>query len=202
MKFKNDLQKAAYHKTRREFLRTTTKGLGAMAMGSLLFPDALSAKSNPITADASSFGVGHNGGVLKTLHHVPRAKRVIYLFQAGGPSQIELFDYKPELAKRWGEEIPDSVRGNQRITGMLAAQSSFPLVGSKFNFKRHAKTGGYFSSLVPHIEGIAEDICVVNYNVYRNHQSRAGCGVPANGVSASWASQHRLLDELRTGKPQ
>ena len=99
---------------------------------------------------------------LRPLHHAPKAKRVIYLFQSGGPSQIELFDHKPELAKRWGEEIPDSVRGNQRFTGMLAAQSSFPLVGSYFDFKRHPNTGGYFSSLVPHISEIAEDICMVN----------------------------------------
>ena len=93
---------------------------------------------------------------------MPKAKRVIYLFQAGGPSQFELFDYKPELTKRWGQEMPDSVRGKQRLTGMLAAQSSYPLVGSQFPFKRHSRTGGYFSSLVPHIASIADDICMVN----------------------------------------
>ncbi len=159
-----DIQKAEYLKTRREFLRTTTKGLGALAMGSLMFPSTGNtqhlAKAVP------------ENGLLQQLHHVPTAKRVIYLFQSGGPSQIELFDHKPELNKRWGEEIPDSVRGNQRITGMLAAQSSFPLVGSVYDFYQHPKTGGYFSSLVPNIANIAEDICVVNsmYTEAINHE--------------------------------
>lgn len=159
-----DLQKAEYLKTRREFLRTTTKGLGALAMGSLMFPS--SGNSQHLATAAPE------GGVLQQLHHIPKAKRVIYLFQSGGPSQIELFDYKPELNKRWGEEIPDSVRGNQRITGMLAAQSSFPLVGSVYDFYQHPKTGGYFSSLVPNIANIAEDICMVNsmYTEAINHE--------------------------------
>jgi len=94
--------------------------------------------------------------------HAPKAKRVIYLFQSGGPSQFELFDYKPELNKMWGEEIPDSVRNGQRVSGMLASQSSFPLVGSKFKFKQHPKTGGYFSELMPYTYEIAEDICMIN----------------------------------------
>ncbi len=167
----SDLQKAQYHKTRREFLQTTTKGLGALALGSLVVPDLLTGQSTSAT-NIPGIPVPDNGGILKSLHHVPRAKRVIYLFQSGGPSQIELFDYKPELIKRWGEEIPDSVRGNQRLTGMLAAQSTFPLVGSKFAFKQHPETGGYFSSLVPYTEQIAEDICMVNsmYTEAINHE--------------------------------
>ncbi len=161
----SDLNQAWYKNTRREFLQKTTRGLGAMAMGSLMIPDMLNA------APAGVPGIGTNG-ILKALHHTPKAKRVIYLFQYGGPSQIELFDYKPILQKRHGEEIPDSVRGNQRITGMLAAQSSFPLVSSKFDFHQNSKTGGYFSSLVPNISSIAEDICVVNsmYTEAINHE--------------------------------
>lgn len=163
-KFNPDIDKAQYKNTRREFLQTTTKGLGAMAMSSLFYPDMLNA------APAGMPNPG--GGVLKALHHTPKAKRVIYLFQSGGPSQIELFDYKPELFKRHGEEIPDSVRGSQRLTGMLAAQSSFPLVSSKFDFSRHPNTGGHFSSLVPNIASIADDICVVNsmYTEAINHE--------------------------------
>ncbi len=163
MKKYTELYNAQYNTTRREFLQTTTKGLGAMALGSLLFPNVIQGK----TTDPRT-----NGGILKTFHHPPKAKRVIYLFQSGGPSQIELYDYKPELMKRWGEEIPDSVRGNQRLTGMLAAQSSFPLVGSRFDFHRHPKTGGYFSSLIPHIASVAEDICVINsmYTEAINHE--------------------------------
>jgi len=156
-----------YRNTRRGFLKNTSKGLGALALASLI--------DQPILANNTineSKLINTNGGIIKGLHHLRKAKRVIYLFQSGGPSQIELFDHKPELNKRWGEEIPDSVRGNQRLSGMLAAQSSFPLVGSKFEFKQHAKTGGYFSSLIPHIESIAEDICVVNsmYTEAINHE--------------------------------
>ena len=164
-----EIRKAKYRKTRREFLRTTTKGLGALAMGSLIAPNLFAEKSSIIKDPAMSAA---DRGILNALHHAPRAKRVIYLFQSGGPSQIELFDYKPELIKRWGEEIPDSVRGGQRLTGMLAAQSSFPLVGSNFEFKKHEKTGGYFSNLIPHISNIAEDICVVNsmYTEAINHE--------------------------------
>ena len=160
-------QSLRYQNTRRDFLKNTSKGLGALAISSLLNPNAYGQAAN---TDPTL--INTNGGILQSLHHMPKAKRVIYLFQSGGPSQIELYDYKPELNKRWGEEIPDSVRGNQRLTGMLAAQSSFPLVGSKFDFKKHPKTGGYFSSLLPYIEDIAEDICVVNsmYTEAINHE--------------------------------
>ena len=166
MAYFKDIQKAQYHQTRRAFLRTTSKGLGSLALGSMLFPQWGQSQST-----LNHLG-GSGGGILKALHHAPTAKRVIYLFQSGGPSQIELFDYKPELNKRWGEEIPDSVRGEQRLTGMLAAQSSFPLVGSKFNFMRHPKTGGYFSELIPHTAEIAEDICVIQsmYTEAINHE--------------------------------
>lgn len=157
---------------RRDFLKTTTKGLGALALGSLISPGLLfgTDKSKSIIG---SGGFGNpTGGTLPNYHHAPKAKRVIYLFQAGAPSHLETFDYKPLLNERWGEEIPDSVRGTQRLSGMLAAQSSFPLVGSPFEFTRHAKTGGYFSSLMPYTAAVAEDLCVVTsmYTEAINHE--------------------------------
>jgi len=160
----NDLQRARYQATRREFLKTTTRGIGAMALGGLLSGNVLG--NNPLE------NVLGGGGELGKLHHAPKAKRIIYLFQSGAPSQIETFDYKPLLNERWGEEIPDSVRGNQRLSGMLAAQSSFPMVGSIFDFKRHARTGGYFSELMPYTAQVAEDICVINsmYTEAINHE--------------------------------
>ena len=166
----NDLQRAFYLRNRREFLKTTTKGLGALALGSLLAPASL--LGNSASPQVPVLGGPGNGGVMGGYHHAPKAKRVIYLFQAGAPSHLETFDYKPLLNERWGEEIPDSVRGNQRLSGMLASQSSFPLVGSKFGFTRHAKTGGYFSSLMPHTASVAEDICMVNsmYTEAINHE--------------------------------
>ena len=163
-----DIIRAAFQKNRRDFLRTTTKGLGAMALSSLAFPKMFGQNPSPSPASAAP-GMG---GILQHLHHAPKAKRVIYLFQSGGPSQMELLDYKPELARRAGEEIPASVRGDQRLTGMLAAQSSFPLIGSAFDFRQHPKTGGYFSELMPHTYEVAEDICVVNsmYTEAINHE--------------------------------
>lgn len=158
MDYSKEIKQAQYFQNRREFLKTTSRGLGSLAVGSLLFPDFLSAKKPAPSVPTFSNG----GGVLSQLHHAPKAKRVIYLFQSGGPSQLELFDYKPELMKRWGEEIPDSVRNGQRVSGMLAAQSSFPLVGSKFDFKQQSTTGGYYSSLMPYTSEIAEDICMIN----------------------------------------
>ena len=161
MTFDSDIQRAEYLRTRREFLRTTSRGLGSLALGGLMLPSAAKAATAGAPLGGNPLGEGE-GGVLSALHHAPKAKRVIYLFQSGGPSQIELLDYKPELTKRWGEEIPDSVRNGQRVSGMLASQASFPLVGSNFAFKQHATTGGYFSELMKHTAEVAEDICVIN----------------------------------------
>ena len=163
----NDIQKALFQANRRNFLKTTSKGLGALALGSLIAPNQLFGTSNAGTP----IGPG-TGGALPNYHHAPKAKRVIYLFQSGAPSHLETFDYKPLLNERWGEEIPASVRGNQRLSGMLASQSSFPMVGSHFDFTRHAKTGGYFSSLMPYTASVAEDLCVVNsmYTEAINHE--------------------------------
>jgi hypothetical protein len=157
MKYLKEIRSNEYLRTRRDFLRTTSRGLGGLALSSLLLPNALNASSKLLDQKLLN-----DNGILGGPHHLPKAKRVIYLFQSGGPSQFELFDYKPELNQRWGEEIPDSVRNGQRVSGMLAAQSSFPLVGTKFKFKQHPTTGGYFSELMPYTAEIAEDICMIN----------------------------------------
>ena len=91
----------------------------------------------------------------------PKAKRVIYLFQSGAPSQIELFDHKPGLAKMRGVELPDSVRQGQRLTGMTATQTSFPLVASQFEFKQRGQSGAWVSDLMPHVAKIADKLCFV-----------------------------------------
>jgi hypothetical protein len=99
-------------------------------------------------------------GVLGGTHHFAKAKRIIYLFMSGGPSHLDLFDYKPLLNQRNGEQLPDSVRGAQRLTGMSGNQSSIPMVGSPFKFTQHGQAGGWFSELLPHTASIANDICV------------------------------------------
>ena len=94
-------------------------------------------------------------------HFQPRAQRAIWLFQSGGPSQIDLFDPKPLLQQRHGEELPASIRMGQRLTAMSGNQSSLPLVGSPFQFAAHGDSGAQFSELLPHTAGIADKLCIV-----------------------------------------
>src|SRR4051812_23298452 len=100
-------------------------------------------------------------GALPGLHFAPRAKRVIYLFMSGGPTQIDLFDPKPVLKKRTGEELPASVRNGQRITGMTSGQSQLLMVGASHGFKRFGQEGVEISELLPHLGGIADEISIV-----------------------------------------
>ncbi len=94
-------------------------------------------------------------------HFKPRAKRVIYLFQSGAPSQMELFDYKPKLADLHGTELPDSIRQGQRLTGMTSRQSSFPVAPSKFKFAQHGQSGAWVSELMPHTAKVADELCFI-----------------------------------------
>ncbi|MFM8476929.1 MAG: DUF1501 domain-containing protein [Planctomycetaceae bacterium] len=94
-------------------------------------------------------------------HFQPRAKRVIYLFQSGAPSQLDLFDHKPGLRNLRGTELPDSVRGSQRLTGMTSRQPSFPIAPSKYRFHQHGESGAWFSELLPHTARVADELCIV-----------------------------------------
>jgi hypothetical protein len=95
------------------------------------------------------------------LHHAPKAKRVITLFQHGGPSQLDLFDYKPNLAKVRGQDLPDSIRRGQRLTGMTAYQTTFPTAPSLFQFAQHGQSGAWFSELLPHMAKHADQWTVM-----------------------------------------
>src|SRR5262249_34131355 len=101
------------------------------------------------------------GGLPGVPHFTPRAKRVIYLFQSGAPSQLDLFDYKPALADRRGEDLPDSVRMGPRVAGMTSGQKKFPLAPSMFKFAQHGKSGAWLSELLPHVAGVADELCFV-----------------------------------------
>lgn len=135
---------------RRRFLSRISLGLGSAALGSLLMPDLFSGGSG----DADDLVAG-------VPHFAPKAKRVIYLFQNGAPSQLESFDYKPKLREMMGEELPESVRGGQRLTGMTANQESFPLAGSFCDFKQYGQSGAWISDLFPYTSKIVDDICIV-----------------------------------------
>ncbi len=127
------------HMTRRHFFGLNACGIGAAALAA-----------------------GTEPGALPGLPHFqPTAKRVIYLFQSGGPSQMELFDYKPRLKEFEGTDLPESVRKGQRLTGMSATQSSFPIVPSKFRFAQHGASGAWISELLPHTAKIADDLTFI-----------------------------------------
>ncbi|MCA9041851.1 MAG: DUF1501 domain-containing protein [Planctomycetaceae bacterium] len=134
--------------TRRHFLGRTATGLGAAALGTLL-------QQSTARAD------GLEGGVMSDYHHPPKAKRIIYLFMSGGPSQLDLFDYKPVLKERNGEDLPDSVRQGQRLTGMSVNQARLPLAGSVFDFQQQGEAGLWMSELLPHTAQVADDLCLV-----------------------------------------
>ncbi len=136
---------------RRKFLSRLSLGLGTVALGSLLIPDLFSGLGSDSDADF----------VPGIPNFAPKAKRVIYLFQDGAPSQLESFDYKPKLREMMGQELPPSVRGNQILTGMTAQQKSFPLIGSYYDFKQYGESKAWVSDLFPHIGKIADDICII-----------------------------------------
>ncbi|MCO6458195.1 MAG: DUF1501 domain-containing protein [Pirellulaceae bacterium] len=136
---------------RRAFLAGSAGAVGTAALATLLAGDAESVAAG---AEAGSAGSPRP-------HFTPRARRVIYLCQSGAPSQLDLFDYKPALASRLGQELPDSVRMGQRLTGMTADQESFPLAPTMFRFARHGASGAWFSELLPHTARIADELCFV-----------------------------------------
>src|SRR3954468_5479890 len=130
--------------TRRHFFGRMAAGIGTAALGSLLNPGLL-----------ASTGTGY------APHFSGKAKRVIYLFMAGGPSQMDLLDYKPPLDKLHETELPDSIRMGQRLTGMTSGQKNFPVVKSIFKFEPHGQCGAYVSELLPNIANIVDDICII-----------------------------------------
>jgi len=139
--------------TRRYFFGKAAAGLGTAALASLLQAD-------------------ESGGAMPGIPHFPpTAKRVIYLFQSGAPSQMDLFDYKPRLRDLAKTELPDSIRGGQRLTGMTSGQTSFPVAPSIFPFQQHGNSGAWVSSLMPNLAKVSDDLCFVKsmYTEAINH---------------------------------
>ncbi len=137
--------------TRRHFFGRTATGVGTIALAHLLRRDLPG--NHPAEADST--------GLAGLPHFAPKAKRIIWLFQSGGPSQIETFDPKPGLAKLRGQDLPESVRKGQRLTTMTAHQTSFPLVESAFEFRRSGESGAQISELLPKTAEIADELCIV-----------------------------------------
>ena len=141
---------------RRSLLGNSAAGLGAIALDQLLGRDAV-AKPPQVNANAKT----GKGGLPGLPHFAPRAKRVIYLFQSGGPSHVDLFDHKASLDKLHGTDLPDSIRDGQRLTGMTSQQKSFPVVKPMWSGKRCGEQGTWISDLLPHTQTVADDLTIV-----------------------------------------
>src|SRR5438067_9855085 len=150
----NFLAEHPLHITRRHFFGRTAAGIGVAALASLL--------NEGLRAAPQAEGLPH---------FAPTAKRVIFLFQSGAPSQMDLFDYKPRLAEFARQELPESVRMGQRLTGMTSTQTSFPVAPSVFQFRRHGRSGAWVSELMPQVATMADDLCFVKsmYTEAINH---------------------------------
>jgi len=167
--------------TRRHFLGRSATAVGTAALGSLLARDGLAAAP------------------------VGKAKRVVYLFQSGGPSHLELLDHKPGLKKLHGSELPDSVRRGQRLTGMTSGQKNFPVVAPKFAFKQAGKAGTWVSELLPHTAGVIDDVCLIRsmHTEAINHDPaitfiQTGSQQPGRPSLGAWVSYGlgRIADDL------
>jgi hypothetical protein len=140
--------------TRRHFLSSAALSLGALGLSQILGVSAQSQATVPVKRQRI-------GGLPGVPHFTPKASRIIYLFQSGGPAAQDLFDYKPLLNEKNGEPLPDSVRGGQRLTGMSVNQAVLPLAGSAFRFAQQGRSGAWMSELLPHTAKIADDLCFI-----------------------------------------
>jgi hypothetical protein len=167
---------------RRNFLLRTASGLGAMALGGLISSNA---KGNTLEQQ-----------IMSTLPSIaPKAKRVVYLFMSGGPSQFETFDYKPKLSDMFGQGLPDSVRKGQRLTGMSANQAVLPLVPSAYKFNQYGKSKTWVSDLLPYTAQVVDDLCIVKsmFTEQINHDPaitffQTGHQLPGRPSIGSWMS--------------
>ena len=140
----NPLTDFANYQTRRQFFASGTNALGMAALATLLGRDGLAESAHPVES---------------ALQFAPKAKRVIYLHMVGGPSQMDLFDYKPEMAKWYDKDLPESIRKGQRLTTMTSGQARFPIAPSKFNFAQRGECGMWMNAdLLPHLGERADDI--------------------------------------------
>jgi len=144
---------------RRHFFARGGLGLGTAALAFLIGD---SARPRPALGGEEPAIDPEYRGVLESPHFPPKAKRVIYLFMSGGPSQLDLFDHKPMLNRMNGKDLPDSVRQGQRLTGMSSNQASLPLAGSVFEFARRGDSGAWVSDLLPHTAKVVDELCFIH----------------------------------------
>jgi hypothetical protein len=170
----NEIQSTLARMSRRQALKTVGGGLGSMALGNLL---------------------AKGSGGEQLCHHRPAARRVIYLFQSGGPSQLDLFDYKPALKKFHGKDIFEYVTQKGRLTGFTDKHKIHPVINTKYAFKQHGESGTWASELLPHMSGIADEVCTIRTvsTTPVNHDPamtfmQTGHGLPGRPSIGSWLS--------------
>ena len=175
--------------TRRQFLGGAGIGIGTVALGELLNQDLFAQTVDGVAT----------GGLPGLPHFPPKAKRVIYLFQGGGPSQLDLWEYKPALEKLRATELPDSVRNGQRLTAMSANQASFPIAPTVFKFQQYGQSGAWISELMPYTAKVADELLFIKslHTEQINHDPgvtfmQTGFQLPGRPSLGAWLT-------LRTG---
>ena len=170
--------------TRRQFFSRSAKGIGAAALASLLNPSLFAEEATP-----------GPDGILKQFHHKPTAKRVIYLFMSGAPSQLDMYDYKPKMGEMFDVDLPDSIRMGQRITTMTSGQARFPIAPSIFKFQQYGQAGAWVSELLPETAKIVDDLAIVKtvYTEAINHDPaityiQTGSQLPGRPSMGAWLS--------------
>jgi len=178
------IQERLNHLTRRTFLGQTARGVGGLALGTLLFPELLAANKG-----------AREGGLAGLPHFAPKAKRILCLFQSGGLSHVDLFDHKPMLQQMAGKDLPASIKGTQRLTGMTSGQASYPCTPAIKGGKLCGKNGLWISDLLPHLQTVADELCFIKslHTEAINHDPaitymNTGNQLPGYASMGAWAS--------------
>ena len=178
--------------TRRHFFGKSACGLGTAALASLLNPQLFAATPS---ANGQQPAAPDHGGILDGTHFPAKAKRVIYLFMSGAPSQLDTFDYKPTMDEWFDKDLPESIRQGQRLTTMTSGQARFPIAPSMFNFAQHGSSGAWVSELLPHTASVVDDLCFVKsmHTEAINHDPaityiQTGSQIPGRPSLGAWLS--------------
>ena len=181
--------------TRRQFFGRAAMGLGSVALGSLMGKELLGGSTASAAAPTLPAAPSAPGALPGLPHFAPKAKRAIYLFMSGAPSQMDMFDYKPEMEKMFDKDLPDSIRQGQRLTTMTSGQSRFPIAPSIYKFKQHGKSGAHVSELLPHMAGVVDDLCIIKsmHTAAINHDPaityiQTGHQIPGRPSLGAWLS--------------
>jgi hypothetical protein len=181
----NPIAELGLNLTRRRFFAKSALGVGTAALASLLSEDARAGAKPSISPGEP--------GVLAAPHHPPKAKRVIYLCTSEGPSQMDIFDYKPKMADMFDQDLPESIRMGQRLTTMTSGQPRFPIAPSKYKFQQYGQSGAWVSELMPHLAGVVDDLCIIKsmHTEAINHDPaltflQTGSQVPGRPSFGAW----------------